>query len=432
MNIELNTSYNILYKIYIKKSYLSVELNNALFEAENVNKGLISKIVYGVVERDIALEYIIKQFVKKFPSDETLILLKIGTYVGLFLNSIPKYTIVNELVEISKKFDKNQSGFVNATLKNILNSKITFPDKEKDYFSYLSVKYSYPEWLIKKLFDVYDKETALKLISTKITEMTHIRINTNVIKTKDFIDLLISKEIKFEHSMLDFCLYLDYEKLITHKDLNKFYVVQGLPSIIASLNTVNDRSYNVLDLCSAPGGKSIFISSLNPKINVVACDIHVHRLELVKNYAKKCNIKNITIKQNDATVFNSEFENKFESVLLDVPCTGSGVIVKKPDILLNRTEESLNELVILQKQILEVGSKYVKTGGSIIYSTCSIFPQENDEIIKEFLNTHKEFSIVSVNTYGINTKKSDYGVTFMPYISQTEGFFIGRLVKNAN
>lgn len=433
MNKELNYSYNILYKIYVKNSYLSVELNNALNSMEDgVNKGLITKIVYGVVEHDIALEYIIKQFAQKFPSVETLVALKIGTYAGIFLNSIPKYTIVNELVEIVKRFNKNVSGFVNATLKNILNSKISFPNKDENLEEYLSVKYSYPKWLIKTLFNYYDKETVLKILSTKITEFTHIRVNLAEITVDDFKKLLIKNEIKYQNSNLDFCLYVDYEKLLNYKSFSKYYVVQGLPSIITALNAVNDRSFNILDVCSAPGGKSVLMASLNKNQKVTACDLHMHRLELVKQYAKKYNIKNLTFMQNDATKLNQEFVNKFDSVLLDVPCSGSGVIVKKPDILINRKQENLNELVSIQKQILEISANYVKVGGIITYSTCSILPCENENILQEFLKSHTNFSVVPVNSYGINVKESDFGITFFPFTSQTEGFFIGRLIKNAN
>lgn len=433
MNKELNYSYNILYKIYIKNSYLSVELNSALYNMEEgVNKGLITKIVYGTIEHDIALEYIIKQFVKKFPSEETLIALKIGTYVGIFLNSIPKYTIVNEMVEIVKKFDKNVSGFVNATLKNILNNKITFPSKENDLEEYLSVKYSYPKWLIKTLFKYYEKDVVLKILATKITELTHIRVNLETISVQDFKDLLIKNEIKFQNSALDFCLYVDYEKLLNYKSFSKYYVVQGLPSVITALNAVNDRSYNILDVCSAPGGKSVLMASLNKNQKVTACDLHLHRLELVKSYAKKYNVKNLICMQNDATKLNNNFVNKFDSVLLDVPCSGSGVIVKKPDILINRKEENLKELIEIQKQILEVSANYLKVGGILTYSTCSILPCENQEILQDFLNKHKNFSIVPVNTYGIQVKDDNVGVTFFPFVSQTEGFFIGRLIKNAN
>lgn len=433
MNKELNSSYNILYKIYVKNSYLSVELNSALYNLEDgINKGLITKIVYGVVEHDIALEYMIKQFVKKLPSPETLIALKIGTYAGIFLNSIPKYTIVNELVEITKRFDKNASGFVNATLKNILNNKIEFPKKEENLVEYLSVKYSYPSWLINSFFKHFDKDTVLKLLSTKITELTHIRINLSEITTEKFKELLVKNDIKYSSSLFDFCLYVDYEKLLNFKSFTKYYVVQGLPSIITALNAVHDRSSKILDVCSAPGGKAVLMATLNPKHTVTACDLHMHRLELVKSYAKKYNVKNLVVTQNDATKLNEEFVNEFNSVLLDVPCSGSGVIVKKPDILINRKEENLKELIEIQKQILEVSANYVKPGGVITYSTCSILPSENEEIIKNFLSKHKEFTSVPVNTYGLEVSKSEYGVTFFPHLSKTEGFFIGRLIKNVN
>lgn len=417
----------------MKNSYLSVELNSALFNMEDgVNKGLITKIAYGVVERDIALDYMIGQFVAKTPSPEILLILKVGVYAGMFLNSIPKYTIVNELVELSKKFDKNASGFVNATLKNILSGKIFFPDKEKEYITYLSVKYSYPKWMLDTLFKYFDKETVLKILSTKITELTHVRVNLNETTPEEFKKLLVKNDIKYQNGLLDFTVYVDYEKLLNFKQFSKYYIVQGLPSIITAMNAVADRTTNILDVCSAPGGKSVLMAMLNSKYKITSCDIHRHRLDLVESYAKKYKVHNVTCIQNDATLFNPDFEDKYSSVLVDVPCSGSGVIVKKPDILMNRKEENLKELVEIQKQILEVSSRYVKAGGMLTYSTCSILPCENQEIIADFLSRHPEFSVVPVNTYGTQVVHDDYGVTFFPFVSNTEGFYIGRLVRNAN
>lgn len=433
MNKELNSAYSILYKVYIKNSYLSVELNSTLNNQDSdINKGLVTKLAYGVVERDIALNYIVGQFVSKTPSDEILLILKLGVYAGIFLNSIPKYTIVNELVELSKKFDKNASGFVNATLKNILNGKINFPDKEKDLMEYLSVKYSYPKWLLEMLLKYYDKETVLKILSTKITELTHIRVNLKEITVEKFKELLIKNDIKFQNSLLDFTLYVDYEKLLNFKTFSKYYIVQGLPSIITAINAVSDRTTTILDVCSAPGGKSVLMAMLNPKYKVTSLDIHKHRLDLVSNYAKKYNVHNVECILNDSTILNPDFVDKYSSVLVDVPCSGSGVVVKKPDILINRKAENIKELIAIQKQILEVSSKYVKAGGILTYSTCSILPCENQEIIKEFLENHNEFSVVPANTYGAQVVADDYGVTFFPFVSGTEGFYIGRLVRNAN
>lgn len=195
--------------------------------------------------------------------------------------------------------------------------------------------------------------------------------------------------------------------------------------MIVSKNVVGN---SILDACSAPGGKAVYIATLNPNAVVTACDVYEHRVKLIDDYAKRLNITNVKTCVNDASVFNPEFENKFDAVLLDVPCSGLGVVDKKPDILLNN-QLKFDELPALQSKILDINSKYVKVEGSIIYSTCTILPAENENIINEFLNTHHNFKLDKVEVYKVPAMDNSGLKTFYPNISGTEGFFIGKLVR---
>ena len=161
---------------------------------------------------------------------------------------------------------------------------------------------------------------------------THIRINTLLTTVEDFKHILDDNNIKYQQSILDDGLYVDYSALIKIKDIVSLYTAQGIPSMIVSKNVVGN---NILDACSAPGGKAVYIATLNPNAVVTACDVYEHRVKLIDDYAKRLNITNVKTCVNDASVFNPEFENKFDAVLLDVPCSGLGVVDKKPDILLN-------------------------------------------------------------------------------------------------
>lgn len=432
MNKELYYSYNILKKVYFEKAYAGIELNKLQnLHKGDINTGLVTKIVYGVLENDIRLEYVVSKFIKKAPEKSIELILKIGAYVNENINSIPTFALVNELVNIVKKYEsKFAGGFVNATLKNIIKTKVALPSKEKNLMQHLSIKYSYPNWLVERFVKDYGEDDAEKILASKLTELTHIRINTNKTSIKDFISSLTKNNIAFENGIKEDLLLVDYEKLINFKDLETHYVVQGLPSVITALNVCQgEKGKEILDLCSAPGGKSVLMAENNPKSNIISADIYPHRLKLVEKYRDKYEIQNIKTLVNDASKLNKEWIEKFDFVLCDVPCSNTGVIGKKPDVLLNRNPENVADLRNLQMEILKTASNYVKPNGILVYSTCSILKEENIDIIKEFLKDNKNFELEEVDTLGLEVLKQDKTITFLPHLSHTEGFFIGRMKR---
>jgi len=432
MNKELYYSYNILKKVYFEKAYAGIELNKLQnLHKGDINTSLVTKIVYGVLENDIRLEYIVSKFIKKAPEKAIELILKIGAYVNENINSIPPFALVNELVNIVKKYEsKFAGGFVNATLKNIIKTKVELPNKGRNLIQYLSIKYSYPKWLVERLVKDYGESETEKILAEKLNELTHIRVNKAETTIDEFVANLTKNNIIFEKGIAENLLWVDYEKLINFKELEKQYVVQGLPSNITALNVCeNEECKEILDLCSAPGGKSVLMAENNPKSSITSADIYPHRLKLVEKYRDKYGIKNIKTVVNDASIINKDWVEKFDFVLCDVPCSNTGVIGKKPDVLLNRNPENVKELKELQKQILNTASKYVKPNGVLVYSTCSILKEENNDIIKEFLNNNKNFELEEINTLGLEVLKQDKTVTFLPHLSHTEGFFIGRMKR---
>lgn len=432
MNKELYYSYLVLKKIYIEKAYAGIELNKVIKLHKNeINTGLITKIVYGVIENDIYLDYVISKFVTKKADESINIILKIGAFAKENINSIPNFALVNELVNLTKKYEnKFAGGFVNATLKNILKTPVELPDKNKDIVAYLSIKYSYPVWLVRSLLKDYKEDLTEELLAKKLTTLTHIRVLEDKITIEDFKKYLKDKNIEFKESALSNLFYVDYEKLLDYKELENYYIVQGLPSIITANNLCINKAVNILDLCSAPGGKSVLIAQNNPYANIISADVYAHRIKLVEQYASRYGIKNITPVLNDASKLKSDWVDKFDYVLCDVPCSNIGVVGKKPDVLLNRKEENLKELSKLQYKILSTASKYVKKGGILVYSTCSILKDENINIIDKFLEENKEYKAIPVETYGVKIVDEDNTALFLPNISETEGFFIGRLKRN--
>ncbi len=424
MNKELNASYQILKKVCIDKSYVSIELNKYLQGVSNVNTALITKIVYGVLEKDITLEYFISNFLKKLPEQKILLLLKIVAYASKTIDSIPHFALVNEIVEITKRVDKHSFGFVNAVSKKLISNDIVLPSK-KDMTKYLSIKYSYPEWVINELKKTKDIEFIEQLLATNLTTLTHIRVHTKSISADDFKHKLEEFDVNYKPSLFDYTMYVDYSKLLEVKELKGLYAVQGLPSII-TCNVLGAEEGKVLDVCSAPGGKSIYLCQ-NQKLDVFACDIYGHRLDLVKKYAKNYNVQNIHFCLQDGTRLNENWINLFDFVLCDVPCSNLGVSRKKPDVFLNKSLSDAQTLASIQYKILETSANYVKKGGILQYSTCTIIDIENKNVIQKFLKNHKDFELTSINVPGIEIFNDDNLYTFYPNLTQTEGFFIARL-----
>jgi 16S rRNA (cytosine967-C5)-methyltransferase len=272
----------------------------------------------------------------------------------------------------------------------------------------------------------FSNDFVVEFFEAELTNLTHIRVNTLKIKYADFVSKLKELDIDYTTSTLDDALFVEYSKIVREESLNGLYTPQGIPSMIVSRNVVGNT---ILDACSAPGGKAVYIASLNPDSKVIACDYYEHRAQLINDYSSRMGVKNVTSKVLDATNFVPEFEGKFDCVLLDVPCSGLGVIDKKPDLLINNDLDFLS-LPDLQYKILENNSKYVKSGGSIVYSTCTILPTENEDIITKFLQKHPNFMLDTVDTFGVLCDDKSGLKTFYPHISKTEGFFIGKLVRN--
>ena len=412
-------------RVIIDKSYVSIELNKYLNKSSNYNMGLVTKIVYGVLENDISLEYFIKQQVARLPEIKILILLKMVAYVGHNINSIPPFALVNEVVSIAKTIDFHKSGFVNVVSKKLITNSIKYPSKSNKV-KYLSVRYNYPEWVIVELLKEHDEEFVTRLVSCELSSLTHIRVNTSKITVEDFKKKLAEYEIFFENSYYDYTMYIDYATLLTHNELKEYYVVQGLPSII-TCNVLGAKEGRVLDVCSAPGGKSVFLAH-NKNLKVYACDLHAHRVELIKKYADSVGVKVLTCVQ-DSTKTVDKWKEKFDYVMCDVPCSNIGVSRKKPDVFLNKTENNMNTLAQLQYKILSTASQYVKSGGILQYSTCTILSKENKCVVEKFLKEHDDFELTQIDFGDLNIYNDNNLYTFYPHMTGTEGFFIGRLKR---
>ncbi|MDD3831619.1 MAG: 16S rRNA (cytosine(967)-C(5))-methyltransferase RsmB [Clostridia bacterium] len=416
-------AYTCLDTIYRQGAYSEIALNNILLTCAVKDKALTTKIVYGVLDNDTRLDYIIGLFAKSV-KPIVKIILKIGIYCLQNL-SIPVYAVINDCAELTKTSGKMQLvGFVNATLRaisrSIADNSITYP---KDKLKYLSVYYSFPYFAVTMLVKQYGYEMTKNILAYQFDNKQHIRINLSKISKTDFCTILDDKCVIYDNSPLDDCLYCRGSLMgidttyYTNMALGSCYVVHAL-------NSTCDCS--VLDVCSAPGGKAVYIKQLNPSATVTACDIHPHRVELIKSYARRMGVV-INTAVADATKYEQQYELQFDYCLCDVPCSGLGVFYSKPDIKLNRTKEQLADIVKIQSSILSNASKYCKVGGYLLYSTCSIMQVENQQVIADFLAHNINYTTAPITGLGLQ----EYQKQFLPPIDNTEGYYVALLKRIA-
>ena len=398
------TVYALLQKTVNEKAYGAIELNKALDGLKTENeKPYITALFYGVLRKSLQFDYIIDRLCDKKPKSAIKLVLKIGLYKLRYMD-VPDYAAVSGAVELCKSLGKGgASGFVNAVLKK--SCGIGLP-KADDEFS-LSVNASFPEFLVKILVQDYGFGFTKELLAAECDTRTHIRRNGLRISEADF-----SEKYAFLTQKSAVGGYY-----VTHNDLEKLdksdYIVQSQSSMLAVEKYFRAGDKTILDLCAAPGGKAVYLYELHGKsAEITACDIHPHRVELIKKYALRAGAK-IEVMQNDATEFNPLFENKFDCVVCDVPCSGIGVVDKKPEILLKILPEDLDALEKTQRAILSVAARYVKAGGRLCYSTCTVLKRENDNIVGNFLKENENF-------------RAEEGVTvrLFPHMDNCDGFYV--------
>ncbi len=404
MTNPLCDPYLILTKVYKDGKYLKQAI--AETPIEPLNKARTVKICYGVLEKDIYLGYIIGANASKPPKTPVKIILKIALYMLEFMDK-HDYMVVDSAVELMKKAGKDgAAGFVNAFLRSY---KIPpFPEKADER---LSIECSAPLWLVKKIKRSYKGEAAEILNAQSGGVCVRFERNAEKYLSKPHTDTPFKDTYIFKNFVRD-----------EGFDRGE-YTFQSVGSV--AICSAISPCESLLDACAAPGGKSVLLSKKCKE--VTACELHAHRVELIKAYAVRMGAK-LTAVQADSSLFNPEFENAFDAVLCDVPCSGTGVINENPDIKLFRKEEDVASLNKIQIAILENCSRYVKSGGALYYSTCSILPEENDSIVYSFLERHSEFKL-EIPESPLAHRKTKFGLQFLPHISLGAGFFVTEFTK---
>lgn len=394
-----------LYAVEFEGAYSNMALKNALSKnnISAVDKGFVTTLVYSVISRKLTLDYVIASYSKiklKKISKYILLILRMGLCQLMYMDKVPQNAAVDESVKLAKRYGHGASaGFVNGVLRSFIRSGIELPDD-------LSVKYSFPKELCEMFVNDFGAEFAAELMET-LNSNPKLTIRANTLKTtpRELKAKLDKKGIKSEINGVSLvCSGFDVAGDELYR--NGCYTVQDTAASQASLVLSPKKGETVIDMCAAPGGKTTHIAELmENEGQVFAFDVHEHKIKLINENAKRLGIDIIKAQIGDGTVFNEAFAEKADKILCDVPCSGLGIIRRKPDIKWNR--EDMSGLRKIQQKILENAGRYLKHGGEIVYSTCTIDKRENEEQTELFLKNHSDFEKIFEKTYYPNKDGCD-------------------------
>ena len=411
------------------------------------SRGFITRLYEGTIEKRLYLDYIIDGYSKtpvKKMKPIIMLLLEMTVYQLFFMDRVPDSAAINEAVKLAKKRGlTGLSGFVNGVLRNIARNKenIALPDKDKDLIQYLEIKYSTPRTVVEYLIKDYGSEEAeaiLEAFEEKRPLVARATKNREeLIKKLEAEGVRVSTDTIFPESVrileLDSLSYLEsFEEgdFVIQDESSQFIgKIVGLP-----------KGARVLDLCAAPGGKSLLFAEMEEVDEIISCDISESKTELIEENVRRIGVSKIKTKVNDASLYNPDFVDGFDLVICDLPCSGLGVMGRKRDIKYNVSLDKIRELAILQKEILENAVRYVKKGGRLIYSTCTMTKAENEENFT-FISEFKGFSAVDfsdkirgyVDRYKdgerlVNEAKKGF-IRLIPGELGTDGFFVSEYMR---
>lgn len=410
--INFYDSYLILSKVFSDGAYIKQSVNET--PIEQINKPYTIKICYGVLDKNVELDYYIKRLCEKSPKLKIKILLKIGFYAIKYLKNKP-FAVTDSLVELTKKLGKGaNAGFINATMRAFIASDIPLPTEKIEH---LSVKYSFPEFAVKRLIEFYGEEKAESIMAFD-SEYTFVRFNCGV----DGEKYLTEKGLNYEKTPF-YNLYSVPNMKMNEDFYNGIYTFQSIGSVAICQAVGTGKRF--LDACAAPGGKSVLLADSFE--SVTALELHEHRCELINSYVDRMKKTNVTVICHDSTKFDLSL-GKFDAVLCDVPCSGFGTFKNNPDVKINKSESIFSGLNKTQLDILLASANYLNVGGKLVYSTCSFFDDENDKIVEKFLSCNDDFAALQIVS-PLNNVKKNYGLQFLPDISFGAGFYVSVMKK---
>lgn len=426
MNSDWYAVYVALRNVYCDNSYSNLAINEALKEYKVSSQGFVRVMSKGVIRDTILLDYNIDRLAKngiKGIKKKHLIILRMGMYAMAKMDSVPAYAAVNEAVSLAEKISPTIKGFINGMLRAFERegSIILVPDTD-DELRLLSYRYSFPYHLVRFIFKQYGKEAIEGIIKGlyDIPEL-NIRVNSFTINRDDLKKCLVDRGITVrDNPLARNGIIIENGSVVNIPEFKSgMFTVQSTSSL-RSVEVLNPKpGDNVLDMCAAPGGKSTAMAEMmNDTGFIMACDIHDHRVRLIKELSKRLGLSSIKTKVMDATLYDESLCERFDKVLADVPCSGLGIIAGKPELKLHVDLNELPSLYEIQYSILKNAFYYLKTGGELLYSTCTINKRENEHIVSRLCDSFENSSIVEYNS-------------ILPYNKQV-GFYYCKISKCNN
>ena len=422
-------------------AYASLALDKrlALANLPRRDRAFVTQLVYGTLENRITLDWRIDQFLQGDKEiDETIReILRMGAYQLFYLDRVPDMAAVDESVSLTRAMGfEALTGLVNGVLRNMIRGKndVVWPKPQDDAVKYLSIMFSAPEALCEMLVKAYGEHDAMEILRYRPKDRT-VTVRVNYLRCDDarLRSLFADDELDFEPGALEGVYKVHGAGDMTRMRAfqNGLFTIQGESSVLAARMVGAKPGQTVLDACAAPGGKTAVLSEMmNDTGRVYAWDTHAHRVELIRGTVNRLKLENVRPAVKDASVPREDMAMTLDAALIDAPCSGTGVMTEKPDVKYRVTAEGVQSLCLTQAAILDAVAPMVKVGGMLVYSTCSILPQENEEQIKLFLARHPEYEVLRMGAElpeKLAAHEGEYGLQMFAHRDGTDGFYVCRL-----
>ncbi len=435
---------DVLTKVEKDRSYSNLQLNQSLQAAqlERVDAALATELVYGTIQRLNTLDWILEPYVKKGIEKLELwvrVMLRLSVYQVYYLDRIPDHAVVNEAVELAKaQGHRGVANLINGVLREVIRSKDarTIPE-DVDWIKKISLQHSHPEWLVSRWEKTYGRQETEEMCKiNNVAPLLSIRVNQLKMTTNRLIQVLEEDGFELEASSIV------SEGILSHRGGNManhplykdgMFSIQDESSMLVAKVLRAEPGMKVLDTCAAPGGKTTHIAELmNDEGEIIACDIHKHKTKLIDQQAKRLGVRSISSRQIDVRKLD-EHNETFDRILVDAPCTGFGVIRRKPDLKWTKQRQDVENIANVQQSILHAVAPLLKVGGAMVYSTCTVDREENHDVIQAFLQSHPNFSIdheaFSDLPEEVKRKSTEGMLQLLPHHFNSDGFFIARMIR---
>ena len=435
-------AYKILYDVFENKAFSNISVNKHidLSLKNESDRKLAVHIVYGTIKKKNRLEKILSEF-SNIPVGQihpsVRVILFFSLYQIIYMDKIPEYALVNDAANMCKFYRQQAAvGFANAVLRNAIRQKTSLLKKESDPQQLLHAEYGFPIWLTEMLKNQYSMEKIISFAqaSEDIPEI-YIKVNTYKTNESSLMDAFAEKGIVTEKTYVpDTLKVIGTNNIFMSEEYKKgLFFAQDISGTLSGFALNPNHGDKIIDLCSAPGGKSFHAAILSDNTDILSCDIIPNKLELVKRSARQLGLSGIKVVKRDASVLWTDEQEQYDKVICDVPCSGIGVIRRKPDILSRITKEYITELIALQKSILENGIHYLKPGGILIYSTCTINRDENTGVVESMMRERNDLELVPITMpfqlKTVHPEMQNGMLQLFPGDDECDGFFMAKIMR---